>query len=387
MDLRPLATVPGFEALRALAAARGGGLWLVGGAVRDALLGAPIRDLDVAVEGDARAVARELGEVVAEHERFGTAEVLVGGGKVNLATTRTESYVRPGALPDVALGASIEEDLRRRDFTVNAIAAALPSGDEVAFPGAQEDVAQRRLRVLHERSFLDDPTRIYRMVRYAQRLGLTPAPATARLAREALAGKALYTLTRDRIAQELRLMLDEPDPVATLAAARAWVGPGAPAIDPDLARRALALLPADGRPEIVLVASGALGDERAAGRDVQWFDDSRPARRRARETARAPQLAAALTAAERPSQVAAAVRGRPVEAIALAGALGPAQAARRWLDELRHVRLAIDGRDVMAAGVPEGPEVRAALERALAARLDGAIPPGRDAELAAALAA
>jgi tRNA nucleotidyltransferase (CCA-adding enzyme) len=84
--------------------------------------------------------------------------------------------------------------------------------------------------------------------------------------------------------------------------------------------------------------------------------------------------------------VAAAVRGRPVEAIALAGALGPAEVAARWLGEQRHVRLEIDGRDVMAAGVAEGPAVREALERALAARLDGTIAAGREAELAAALA-
>jgi tRNA nucleotidyltransferase (CCA-adding enzyme) len=84
--------------------------------------------------------------------------------------------------------------------------------------------------------------------------------------------------------------------------------------------------------------------------------------------------------------VAAAVRGRPVEAIALAGALGPVEVAARWLGEQRHVRLEIDGRDVMAAGVPEGPAVRHALERALAARLDGTIAAGREAELAAALA-
>ena len=141
---------------------------------------------------------------------------------------------------------------------------------------------------------------------------------------------------------------------------------------------------------MVLAASGAVGDGRRAARDVQWFDDSRPARRRARDTADgAGDLARALERAKRPSDVAAAVRGRPVEAVALAGALGPAAeaVARRWLDEQRHVRLEIDGRDVMAAGVAEGPAVRAALERALAARLDGAIPPGRDAELAAALGA
>ena len=126
-----------------------------------------MRDLDVVVEGDALAVAEALGEVVERHERFGTAEVLAEGGRINVAGARTETYAEPGALPDVELGAGIEEDLRRRDFTINAIAVALDDGRTVAVPGAADDLDARRLRVLHERSFLDDPTRIYRMVRYA----------------------------------------------------------------------------------------------------------------------------------------------------------------------------------------------------------------------------
>ncbi|MBX5442691.1 MAG: CCA tRNA nucleotidyltransferase [Solirubrobacteraceae bacterium] len=385
--LERVADVPGLRALRELAARRPEPLWLVGGTVRDALLGRAPRDLDVAVEGDALAVARALGEVVAEHARFGTAEVRVDRAKVNLAAARTETYPSPGALPEVRLGATIEADLRRRDFTVNAIAVGLRDGREVAFPGALEDLERRRLRVLHDASFLDDPTRLYRMVRYERRLGLAIEPRTAALARAAQEGGALYTLTRDRIAAELRLMLDEPDPVGTIAAVRAWGGRAAPAVDEELARAALELLDGEGRLELVLVGSGCAGDERAAARDIQWFDDSRPARRRAREVARAPQLAEALRAARRPSEIAAAAVRRPLEAVALAGALGAREPAQRWLRELRHVRLAIDGRDVMAAGVPEGPQVRAALERALAARLDGEIPPGRDAELAAALAA
>lgn len=407
--LDDLVAVPGLAELRAIAARRGGGLWLVGGAIRDVLLGGVVRDLDVAVEGDALAVARTLvaggrAEIVLAHERFGTAELRLGPTKLNLAATRTETYERPGALPDVVLGATIDADLRRRDFTVNAIAVALHDGHEVAVDGAHEDVAARRLRTLHGASFVDDPTRIYRMVRYGERLGLAPDGPTAAAARALVADGGLHTVSRDRLARELALMLDEPDPASTLAAAHGWVGAGAPDVDPELAHGALALLPPDGRPALVLVASGALARggahaQRDAARDVQWFDDSRPARRRIREIVRAPELVAALAATGgRPSAIAAAVRGWPVEAVALAGALGAgagaaaaqregADAARRWLTELRDVRLAIDGSDLIAAGVGEGPAIRAALERALAARLDGTLAPGRDAELAAALAA
>lgn len=382
MLLDRLSDVPGFAELRA----HGGRLWLVGGAVRDALLGEPVRDLDVVVEGDAIAVARELGEIVSEHDRFGTAEVRLpaSGAKVNLAAARTETYARPGALPDVTLGATVAEDLRRRDFTVNAIAVALDDGREVAVPGAREDVTARTLRVLHDASFRDDPTRILRMVRYAQRLGLAPEPHTAALARAAVAEGALLAVTRDRIANELRLALREPDPLATLAALHDWTGGATPRVDVELARRALALLP-DAAPERVAVGSGTIGNPRAAQRNIQWFDESRPARRRAAETSAADELATTLGQTELPSQIVAHLRRRPPEMVALAGALGAQAPVRRYLEQLRGVALEIDGRDLLAAGLPEGPEIREALERALVARLDGTIEPGRDAELRAAL--
>ena len=153
------------------------GVWVVGGAVRDALLGRDPRDLDLVVEGDAAEVARRLGEEPLLHERFGTA---TANGVVNLAAARRERYEQPGALPEVELGAPIAEDLARRDFTVNAIAVRLADGELQAVPGALEDLAARRLRVLHDGSFLDDPTRLLRLVRYAARLRFQIEQATAR---------------------------------------------------------------------------------------------------------------------------------------------------------------------------------------------------------------
>src|SRR4051794_40345423 len=177
-------------------------VWVVGGAVRDVLLGRPPRELDVVVEGDAVALARRLGEPDAVHERFGTARV----GDVDLAAARTETYAAPGALPDVRLGATIEDDLARRDFTVNALAVRLADGTGVGRPGALEDLEARVLRVLHERSFVDDPTRVLRLRRYAARLGFAPDAATARLAADADFG----TVSGDRLGAELRLALAEP---------------------------------------------------------------------------------------------------------------------------------------------------------------------------------
>ena len=146
-------------------------MYVVGGAVRDALLGQVPRELDLVVEGDAVPVARRaaerVGGALTVHERFGTATVLTDGFAFDLAGARRERYPRPGALPEVELGASIEEDLARRDFTVNAMAVPCSTATRTDWPGAREDLEAGVLRVLHDRSFVDDPTRMLRLVRYA----------------------------------------------------------------------------------------------------------------------------------------------------------------------------------------------------------------------------
>lgn len=183
-------------------------VYLVGGAVRDELLGRTPNEYDFVVEGDAIAVARRAAErlqgELTTHERFGTATVRTGEGSFDLTSARTETYAHPGALPTVTLGASIEQDLARRDFTINAIARGL-DGREVAFPGAHEDLRAGVLRVLHARSFVDDPTRMLRLIRYATRFGFQADPATAELVDLDL----LETVSQDRVNREIRLLLDE----------------------------------------------------------------------------------------------------------------------------------------------------------------------------------
>ncbi|HUR85689.1 MAG TPA: hypothetical protein VMY78_10110 [Solirubrobacteraceae bacterium] len=372
-----------------LDAARGRtGVHLVGGAVRDLLLGREPRELDVVVEGDVAALAHELGSDATVHERFGTATVVAGGCRFDLAAARAESYAAPGALPDVRL-AGIDEDLRRRDVTVNALALDLATGELRAVEHARDDLAAGRLRVLHDASFEDDPTRLWRIARYAARLGFEPEERTARLAAQAVAGDALATVSGTRIGNELRLALGEPDPVAALQAAAAlglasWAAP-----DRAVVEAALGLLPAgEGRADLVVLASIAPD---APQMDVLLDELGFTAAERAvlRAAARAPRLAAALRdpAAWRPSALAAILRGVPVEAVALAGAHGAAEAAQRWLDDLRHVALQIDGDDLLAAGIARGPEIGARLRAALDRRLDGELGAGSDAELAAALEA
>ena len=282
--------------------------------------------------------------------------------------------------------AAIAEDLRRRDVTVNAIALDLRSGALLAADHALDDLAAGRLRVLHDASLRDDPTRLWRIARYAARLGFALEPHTAQLAAEAVAAGAVERVSGARIGNELRLALGEPDPVAALEAA---VALGlAPWLAPDRVRTdaALALLPAgEGRPDLVVLAAALAEAATTLTSGSPGWTSRRPSARCCAPPRGRPQIAAAALAAGRPSELARALRGLPVEAVALAGRRGAAEPVRRWLGELRHVALAIDGNDLIAAGVPRGPQIGRRLAAVLERRLDGELGDDRDAQLAAAL--
>ncbi|MEJ7825502.1 MAG: hypothetical protein WKF48_08725 [Solirubrobacteraceae bacterium] len=369
-------------------AAAGTAMHLVGGAVRDLLLERVPRELDVVVEGedDVAALAAALGDDATTHGRFGTATVRRDGCRWDLAAARAESYARPGALPDVR-PAGIEQDLRRRDVTINAIALDLRSGQLRAVDHALDDLRSRRLRVLHDKSFHDDPTRLWRIARYAARLRFELEAHTACLAATAVADGVVERVSSARIGNELRLALLEPDPVAAIASAVALRL--APWLDPDRRRTAAALdlLPAgEGRGDLVVLAASLT--ESAEDADQRLADLNFAAAERAvlRSAARAPQLATDALAARRPSELARVLRGLPVEVVALAGADGADGPVRRWLDELRHVAPAIGGDDLLAAGVPRGPQIGWRLGVTLDRRLDGDLPDDRATQLAAAVA-
>jgi tRNA nucleotidyltransferase (CCA-adding enzyme) len=413
--LAAVAARPGGPELLAFARARGD-VALVGGATRDLLLGREPRELDVVVAGDAAAFAEELvarigdgSASITSHERFGTVLVDWATGRVDIAERRAETYPLPGALPQVR-GGSGEEDLRRRDFTVNAIALALGGRQRGRLDAAEhalEDLADGRLRVLHERSFTDDPTRLLRLARYRTRLGFETEPHTAELAADALAAGALGTVSRARVGAELRLALLEPEPVRTLAALEelgvlAALDPRL-RLDEGLARRALALLPEDGRPDALLLAVLLLPlaherEQTGASAILELLDalefTAAERGRVARTASNAQSLLERLRRADRPSDVHEAAAPSTLEAVALAAALDGepisrqvAQAAEEWLRSWRHVHLAITGDDLLAAGLSPGPEIGRRLAFALARRLDGELADGREAELRAALGA
>jgi len=353
------------------------GVRLVGGAVRDLLLALEPRELDLVVEGDVDQAAARLGGAVVAHDRFGTARVEAGGCRFALARSRAETYAAPGALPDVR-PAPLEEDLRRRDVTVNAMALGF-DGELVAVEGALDDLAAGLVRVLHEASFVDDPTRLWRVARYSARLGFTVEPRT----RELAAAADPSTVSGDRLGAELRLALREPDPFAALRAAadlNPRLLPAGFEVNERAARAALALLPEGARGDLVVLAACVSGMD--AGALLRWLDDMgfTAAERDLVAASSRFVTGAPLRAARTNAEIARAARGAPVEAVALAGG----ENARRWMDDLRHVRLEITGDDLLAAGVPEGPEIGRRLQRALDRKLDGAVD-GRDEELIAAL--
>lgn len=194
--------------------------YLVGGFVRDLILKVPNLDMDIVVEGNgvrfAEELALELKGKLTRHHRFGTATVVLPDKrKIDISTARKETYPHPGALPVVSTG-SIQDDLKRRDFTINAMAINISPdefGQFVDFFGGKEDLAHRRIRIMHDISFIDDPTRILRAVRFEQRYNLTPESGTRQLLHEAAQKNALKTVDKQRIRDEIILLLKEKEPI------------------------------------------------------------------------------------------------------------------------------------------------------------------------------
>jgi len=198
--------------------------YIVGGFVRDLLLGEKNLDVDIVAEPDgikfAEILAGELKAKLVTHKRFGTATISTKRYKrIDIATARTERYKRPGALPSVK-SSSIKKDLSRRDFTINAVAASLNPGSFGAlidFCGGCRDIKNGVIKVLHDGSFIDDPTRIFRAVRFEQRFNFKIDRYTLKLIRDAVSLKMPERIEKYRIKNEMLLILKEKEPIKTLS--------------------------------------------------------------------------------------------------------------------------------------------------------------------------
>ncbi|MFO7676257.1 MAG: hypothetical protein R6X12_08090 [bacterium] len=418
---RPL---PGEERLRLLgrvARSAGARSFLVGGPVRDILLGRSSPDSDLAVEGDIRrvgdALATRLGGRFLSHARFLTGTLLLpDGGRIDVARCRTERYQRPAVLPAV-LPAPVEADLSRRDFTVNAMAVELTPGrfGRLIDPhSGQTDLAGRVIRVLHPASFTDDPTRIFRAIRFAVRLEFEIEAGTLGLMRAAVAAGLPGLLTPGRVLHELRCFCAEEHAPRMFEAARReglfeacfarrplaagkprlWRGENEtfiriPERTPGAERRGpgpgfIAGLARLGRrtrePELLYVYL------LAALPDNPRFPVTRGQREAARAVRRAPGLVRRLARARRPSTVYRLLRPLPVPALkVIAATSSPAaeDTIGTYLHQLADVEPLLGGRDLSALGLRPGPAFRATIERLRQARLDGRVRTRED-ELALA---
>ena len=358
--------------------------YLVGGPVRDLLLGRHAIDIDLTLEEGsstlARALAKRVDGRVRSFPQFLTYKVTAEGfPEIDIATARKERYRRPGALPAVTAG-RLKDDLLRRDFSINAVALGLLDGKLHDPANGERDIRERLVRVLHDRSFIDDPTRIFRAIRLATRLDFDIQPDTARLMREAVESNALGTVTRERIWREMFLAMDEEQAPAVLAAlARAGalgVLFGARkygelqtklesvrdelARDPDLDRYVVytgLILRGDASP---VDFEGSGFSQKRALAVIEIANDM-------------PHFEESLAGAKDDAQRFRLYRGVSPEMLAVVATELPSEAPliARWR-EFEQFRLPLRGNDLE---VPGGPHVAKALEETRQAVWNGDIPP------------
>jgi len=361
-------------------------LFLVGGAVRDIILKKPVRDADIVVLGEAlalaKAVAPSLGKLTI-YPAFGTATITLEHTRLDLSSARNESYAHPGALPTVRPG-TLEDDLRRRDFTINTLAVSLNTDDYgllIDYCGGEADLDAHLIRALHKNSFADDPTRIWRAGRYEQRLGFIIEPETLKWLKRDVAG--LQNVTGDRIWYELLCLLQEEEPervlvrlnglgvikqlsptlradnwlVSKFQTARAQEGPSVPLYLALLAYR--------------LKAS-------AAEAYADYLSLNKPLRRIIQDVqSLKAQLPRLRRPSIRPSTIYRKLCGYTPEALAasLIATASPTtqQNLTFFQQKLKDTRVSLAGNDLLSLGVPPGPRVGEILQRLLKARLDGQI--------------
>jgi tRNA nucleotidyltransferase (CCA-adding enzyme) len=375
-------------------------VYLVGGVVRDLLLDRPNEDVDLVVEGDGIAFAEELANALDgrhhPHAPFLTAVVTLPDGlRVDVASARTEFYRTPAALPEVATSL-IRQDLYRRDFTINSLAIALSGdrhGELVDFFGGRKDIQRKEIRVLHSLSFIDDPTRALRAVRYARRLGFTIATDTRNLISTALEEGVFERLSGQRLRRELEHLLAEPHPTPALALV-ADLGL-LPAICPDVSWSEGArnyMLEIEGHlawyeleelgppPEPWILFLGGLamraGDETVAA-IADRLQIGGPVRNRFVSLPAAVEALTAATAADHSlSQRAHVVEQHPSEALLLAMSrlpLEPKRALANAAVAATHVSLPVTGQRLVESGISPGPHIGRALRLTRDALIDDMI--------------
>lgn len=409
-DRLPVKIFTRLEDAGRLAQQSGATAFVVGGLVRDLLIGRATIDVDIAVEGDGMAFARHLadrqGAALKIFERFATAYVVFPDRmKFDIASTRAGQPARPGAGDEGAWSTPADEscpigqDLMRRDFTINALAVHLNAGrfGQLLDPsGGLRDLRGRTIRAVYDLSFTDDPTRVYRALRFERRFGFTIERRTLRLLKEATAQGLIHTLPGHRVKNELLLLLAEKDPARTIRrlSALGLLHPIHPALHltPHLTTLLAGLTNAlewwtrrfpDRKPDHPLASFMALTAGLSAPAVNALMkrlvlpegqaDKVRTVTRRLNPTLRRLRKDRPLT----PSQAYRLLLGLPDEGLILLAAEAPSARVKRllstYLTAYQPTRLAISGRNLASMGLKSGPIYKAVLDRVLDAKLDGTI--------------
>jgi tRNA nucleotidyltransferase (CCA-adding enzyme) len=373
-----------------VALTRGERVYLVGGVVRDLLLGQANLDLDLVVEGNAIELALQLREAnggeITTHLRFSTAKLLWDKWSTDFATARLETYDKPGALPRVT-PSSIDNDLSRRDFTINAMAICLNPGDygKLVDPcGGRNDLKKKLIRILHEKSFTDDATRIWRALRYEQRLGFRLERKTRSLLKRDI--DMLDTISSDRIRYEIECILREGYPEKVLRRAEE-LGVLAK-LHPELkgngwrekkfaqARQLTSPHPPEVGLYLALIAYPLNGEE--AESLISRLNLPKSLVRTVRDTITLKgKLKLVTVPGLSPSSIYNFLDGYSPQAL-VANSLATesptaSQNIRFFLNKLRHVEASLSGEDLMKLGVTQGPQIKKVLELLREARLNGRV--------------
>ena len=364
-------------------------VYLVGGVVRDLLLGYPSSDLDLVVEGDAVKLAQQVMENgqarLLAHKRFGTAKLKYDGFTLDLATARRETYTRPGALPAVTPG-TLTDDLIRRDFSINAMAISLAAdnyGELIDLYQGRIDLEHRLIRVLHSRSFTDDATRILRGVRYEQRFGFEFEAQTADLLEQDI--PMLDTISGDRIRHELELILNEQRPEMAIKrlgelGVLARVGPsfkgdGWIAEKFDKARR---LKKPTQLPSLYFCLLIYSFSEKSIEQFLARLNIPAKLSRSMRDTLRLKTRLPLLNKSSlKPSKVYHLLQEYEPLAIQANALASESPTVHRYLQlfltKLRYVRTSLNGEELKRLGISPGPEMGKVLQILHKARLDGEV--------------
>lgn len=364
-------------------------VYAVGGAVRDVLLGIEHYDVDIVVEGDAihlaELVGRRTGVKLTSHSAFGTATLKLGQARLDLATARSEVYPRPGALPIVHPG-TLDSDLARRDFTVNALALKLAGpgrGSLVDHCGGEQDLTDGTIRILHDSSFRDDPTRLWRAVRYAARLAFTIEPRTMERLKQSLG--YIRSVSGIRLRRELERIAEEPQAGGAVRMAGdlglLTAFDGSLRVSPrqiDVIQEWSKSSRARNRTCVFLALLLCDLSATHAGDVIAALALTKRQAAAVRDVIRLGEMESELAAQNiRPSDFVALLRGTSTEALEALALLTNdhliQERVRSYLASWRLMRPLLTGTEVEALGVRHGPDVGTALQALTAARLDGAV--------------